>query len=593
LVVAGPGAGKTEMLAQRASFLLETTTCPAPYRILAISFKRDAASNLKERVSRRCGDDLARRFESYTFDAWAKGLMDRFRDALPSGYRPRSNYLIDFRVAEPPRLEARLLSLTTIAGVDANTIHKLDTLEFYRKYLANVPIDLDTPATASTPLSLIRALWQHVLFSGARSVLDFQMIGALAELILRTNPRLLSALRTTYRYVFLDEFQDTTRNQFNLLTTAFRGSDTCVTAVGDNKQRIMLWAGAKQDVFETFQEIFSAKRCTLRTNFRSAPRLIAVQNHLIEEIDPGADAAMVAPEGTPDGGECRILNFQDDKAEAVIIASLFDSWIHVDKVPAEELCVLVRQGATSVAAGLKAEFAKYGVSIRVQDALQDLLSEPLTRLVSNAMSVCCKSPAPVQWGELRNVVFELQGLSEDSVRTRKATQALSAFIREMRIKLQTCITETDLVKLINDLLTFLGRSSFRLRHERYLQDDFFNKTIKDCAAALADARKRRGTWSEALDDFLGVGYVPLMSIHKSKGLEYHTVVLLGLEDYPFRGLASKTGEEDCNVFVAFSRAKQRVVITSVKQRGGVPQQHGEVGKFLEIFDKAGVKPEIF
>jgi DNA helicase-2/ATP-dependent DNA helicase PcrA len=84
-----------------------------------------------------------------------------------------------------------------------------------------------------------------------------------------------------------------------------------------------------------------------------------------------------------------------------------------------------------------------------------------------------------------------------------------------------------------------------------------------------------------------------MSIHKSKGLEFHTVILLGLEDYPFRGLASKTGEQDCNVFVAFSRAKQRVIITSVKQRGGVSQQHSEVGKFLEIFAKAGVQPEAF
>jgi superfamily I DNA/RNA helicase len=60
LVVAGPGAGKTEMLAQRASFLLETGICASPYRILAISFKRDAAKNLRDRVSRRCGDEVVR-----------------------------------------------------------------------------------------------------------------------------------------------------------------------------------------------------------------------------------------------------------------------------------------------------------------------------------------------------------------------------------------------------------------------------------------------------------------------------------------------------------------------------------------------------
>src|SRR6266849_2000591 len=68
-VVAGPGAGKTEFLAQRAAYLLETGLCPAPYRILAISFKTDAAQNLSKRVRERCGADKANRFVSLTFDS--------------------------------------------------------------------------------------------------------------------------------------------------------------------------------------------------------------------------------------------------------------------------------------------------------------------------------------------------------------------------------------------------------------------------------------------------------------------------------------------------------------------------------------------
>ncbi len=91
LVIAGPGAGKTELLAQRACFLLETGTCPAPRRILAISFKRDAARNLGERVRKRCGD-RAHRFDSYTLDAFAKSLIDRFMQALPEEWRPRMAY---------------------------------------------------------------------------------------------------------------------------------------------------------------------------------------------------------------------------------------------------------------------------------------------------------------------------------------------------------------------------------------------------------------------------------------------------------------------------------------------------------------------
>src|SRR3954467_5618048 len=77
-VIAGPGAGKTELLAQRASYLLQCGISQSPRRILAISFKRDAATNLSARVKRRCHPDLAYRFDSLTFDAFAKGLVDRF-----------------------------------------------------------------------------------------------------------------------------------------------------------------------------------------------------------------------------------------------------------------------------------------------------------------------------------------------------------------------------------------------------------------------------------------------------------------------------------------------------------------------------------
>ncbi len=104
LVVAGPGAGKTELLAQRACYLLETGACRAPKRILAISFKRDAAKNLADRVEKRCGE-LARRFDSFTLDAFGKGLVDRFRAALPTEWRPQPKYEVMTKV--PGRREMR------------------------------------------------------------------------------------------------------------------------------------------------------------------------------------------------------------------------------------------------------------------------------------------------------------------------------------------------------------------------------------------------------------------------------------------------------------------------------------------------------
>jgi superfamily I DNA/RNA helicase len=87
-VIAGPGAGKTEMLAQRASFLLMTGACPPSKRILALCFKREAVRTLEERVWRRCGETLSARFQCVTFHSFAKSIADRFRLRISEANRP-------------------------------------------------------------------------------------------------------------------------------------------------------------------------------------------------------------------------------------------------------------------------------------------------------------------------------------------------------------------------------------------------------------------------------------------------------------------------------------------------------------------------
>jgi superfamily I DNA/RNA helicase len=108
-IIAGPGAGKTELLAQRACYLFQTGLCPDPYRILAISFKTDSAKNLKERVAERCSKQDAMRFDSLTFAAFAKSMLDRFMGALPEIWRPTQDYELYF--PEKRNYESFLLTL--------------------------------------------------------------------------------------------------------------------------------------------------------------------------------------------------------------------------------------------------------------------------------------------------------------------------------------------------------------------------------------------------------------------------------------------------------------------------------------------------
>lgn len=97
VVAAGPGAGKTELLAQRADFLLRTGHCRYPQRILAISFKVDAARNIRERVRKRCGDQLSARFDSFTFHAFAKRIVDNYRVVLTGRDALDPDYTLDAR----------------------------------------------------------------------------------------------------------------------------------------------------------------------------------------------------------------------------------------------------------------------------------------------------------------------------------------------------------------------------------------------------------------------------------------------------------------------------------------------------------------
>jgi superfamily I DNA/RNA helicase len=244
-LTAGAGAGKTEFLAQKAAYLLQAGICPPPKRILAISFKRDAAQTLMSRVGKRCPPDQARRFNSVTFDAFTKGMLDRFRAAVPQPFRPPADYEIGF----PRRND--LENFLTRHDRGAIGPQKLEMA------IARAPLPFDAEGISPAWRELLNAYWQEQYGRPAGALLSFAMINRLVNYLLRENPAVRRALQLTYPFVFLDEFQDTTHAQYDLVKTAFHGSDAVFTAVGDDKQRIMGWAGAMDNAFQEFAADFN------------------------------------------------------------------------------------------------------------------------------------------------------------------------------------------------------------------------------------------------------------------------------------------------------------------------------------------------
>lgn len=592
LVVAGPGAGKTELLAQRACFLLETETCPDPQRILAISFKRDAARNLRERVALRCGRDAARRFDSYTFDSFSKGLVDRFIAAIPEPFRPASDYrVLDHTVLK----ESRLRDLVQTIPSDGSAVstaqrHGLNNKALW-KALVGRPLPTEGTWTNSTIEEVAAAELWAFLVKGRTSGLGFPMLARVAELILRTNPHLVAALRKSYRFVFMDEFQDTNSAHYALVRRAFHGSPAILTAVGDNKQRIMVWAGAVRNVFSVFCNDFGAQTVRLTRNYRSAAELIHIQTVIAQSLDASSVAAIPGKATAP--GECFVLPFSDEDGEATELAELIHGWITNDGIEPRDICVLCRMKPLVYSQQLQAALEKVGIASRVENELQDLLTEPLSELILDMVKLASRTDASESWSRTVAVLSELSSDTSESA-MHKLEARLLAFTRELASQLATVTSKQDADAVFQSILGFVGTTAFRALHPQYLQDEWFSTVLDDLSTLLHESAQNRD-WSAAVDHLEGRDSVPIMTTHKSKGLEYHTIVFVGLEDDAHFDFANSPADETCGFFVALSRAKQRAVFTfsriRASGRGGtrVTQSRTALRPLYALLEKAGVK----
>lgn len=362
-IVAGPGAGKTEFLAQRAAYLLETGICPDPFRVLAISFKSDAAENLAARVRRRCPPEIARRFTSLTFDAFTKGLVDRFQSALPAAWRPTRPYEIWFPTRQ--QTDGHLLESRMAAPDEWQVeIAALSALSFESRWVGTyrLPVAPQTPQSG-TEFAVDR-WWSKMLPAQPRSAMTFTALNRLAELLLRATPHVRRALQLTYPFVFVDEFQDTTYAQYDFLLSAFQGSGTTVTAVGDDKQRIMTWAGARPDSFQRIQSDFQALKFPLLFNFRSSPDLVQIQHVVARAIEPQVSSSISQASRQVDGDAAQVWRSQTRDQEAHHLAEWMTTDMEARGRGPRDYVILVKQKAEVFAAELSGRLEEAGLMLR-------------------------------------------------------------------------------------------------------------------------------------------------------------------------------------------------------------------------------------
>jgi superfamily I DNA/RNA helicase len=495
-LTAGPGAGKTEMLAQRADFLLRTGTCRYPKRILAISFKVDASKNLKARVKKRCGEDLASRLDSHTFHAFAMRIITRYRTALNG-----ANALdADFKVG-PNRMR--------------------------------------------------------------RKAITFDDMVPLAVQIVESSLIARNAIRLTYSHVFLDEFQDCTDEQYQLIKACFFNTRTLLTAVGDTKQRIMGWAGALEGIFRIYADDFNALPLNLYQNFRSQPRLRRMQNAMVRVMDP--PAAIDDDELPGDAGEIDIWRFDIDDAEAGHIADSMRRWIDDEGLDPSEIAVLVSKQQSAYCAKLCAVLNVQGIPFREEDASQNLAAEPIAQLIVDFLLVVSGQRQPGPHRRLLDLIVFGQGFDEE--REYQARSRWNRFVADIRLRVAIGAVDftqrAEISALVQEVLDAIGRDAVVAMAHEYEQSQRLDELIDQTVERVHGLLEGGDEPVSALASFAGDRAVRIMSIHKSKGLEFDTVVVLGVENQTFWGNADA---ERSAYFVAISRAKRRMFLTTCDYR---------------------------
>lgn len=593
-VVAGPGAGKTEFLAQRAVYLLETGQCAAPHRVLAISFKTDAAENLAARVRQRCDKMLADRFVSLTFDAFTKGLVDRFLPGIPSAWRPTKPYDIGFlnrrqvddfltrtRLNAPPGWQA------AIAGLNPST--------FEARVLGSFRLPSDGFNPTSPAEFTIGSWWRETLRRPEGPLLTFVMLNRLAELLLRTQPQIGRALRATYPFVFADEFQDTTYAQYDFLLSAFGHPRTVVTAVGDDKQRIMVWAGARTDAFERFAIDFAAKKIPLLFNFRSSPDLVRIQHVVAQALDVGSIPTIAQAVRQVDGDVAQVWTCPTEAGEAQQIAA----WMAADMAgrgtKPRDYAILVRQRADQFEEQLTDPLASLGLSLRNESralgrmTLQDLLVDTYTSIAIALLRLGASRQAPVAWQVASESVQHLRGADQDDNRAcARAEDGLTAFLKHLRATMAAMPpSRTTAESLSDQLLAFVDPSALTRTYMEYATGETLGIALEAFRLHLGACAEGATDWTTCLDRFEGVGQIPLMTVHKSKGLEYDTILFVGLDDTMWWSHSAGNPEGIATFFVALSRAKQRAIFTFCRARG----PRTRVADLYQLLTAAGV-PEV-
>ena len=589
LILAGAGSGKTRVLTHRIAYLIEEKDV-APYRILALTFTNKAAKEMRERVDALVSTD-ARSIWVATFHGFCARLLSMEIDKLGYGktfiiYDEQDQQSLIGHCIKDLNLNDKVYSKRMLAGIFSHAKnHSLSPLAFLRE--------------TGQPTQVLEAFKLYEKRLKDANALDFDDLLLCTIRLFETCPEVLEKYRDRFRYILVDEYQDTNLAQYhivNLLAKVHR--NLCV--VGDDDQSIYAWRGADiRNILEFEKDFEGCKVIRLEQNYRSTERILEAANEVIHNNKGRKEKRLWTADR---GGEpIDVHEANDERDEAYYICSRIANAARRG-ARYDDFAILYRTHAQSrvLEMMLKSFLIPYrvygGVSFFSRAEVKDILA--YLRLILN--------PADDE-AFLRAVNLPPRGIGAKSIvdlvnnAHERNIPFMSAAIDSGDLPARTAAKFFPFLDLFQGLYEKFDRmplSEFtrtlldEIKYDAYLRDDKKEsyearaETVEEFVGYIEEFEKSYtaddgnvlqafltnvALFSQADNVDETNGCVNLMTLHAAKGLEFPGMFLCGMEEGLFPSGQSiydddKLEEERRLCYVGVTRAKKRLYLSYAKER---------------------------
>ena len=608
LVLSGPGSGKTRVLVHRIASLVERGAA-FPSQILAVTFTNKAAEEMRRRIESLVGPG-AREIAAGTFHSVCLKILRRHAEA--AGYGDR------FLVYDESDSLALAKECFDALGFDRDRMPPQAALERISraKDACRGPEEFAAEAKGNPYLERVAKVYaRYQLRLRELQAMDFGDLIRLAVLLFEKNPELLESYRRRWRYILVDEYQDTNRAQY-LLLSALASGHSNISVVGDDDQSIYRWRGADISNIMRFEKDFpGAKVVRLEQNYRSTGAILAAAGAVVSR-NAGRKQKSIWTENAA-GRKVKIVSCESEKREAETVSERISS----GSLKYGDVAIFYRTNAQS--RPFEEAFRMAGVPYRIfggmkfyeRAEVKDVLAYMRLALdprddvsFRRVINVPARGLGKTTVERLEKFAGE-RGLgmldataafaSSGEVRTA-ASKALSAFASalerlageadspELGLFVRKVLDESGYVEALASVSSI--ESEARLENINELvtaAEEFVPAQDGDAGTPLQQFLDQVALVSgaDAIDGELGA--VTMMTLHLAKGLEYPCVFMVGMEEGLFPHSRSQDDPEELEeerrlCYVGMTRAKEELFLThAFRRRLFGSERYNVASRFLD------------